>query len=198
MDRDAMTDFELLEAWREGDRRAGETLLARHFDMICRFFRRRLGDDVQDIIQRTFLDCIEARDRIEGHSFKAYVFGIARNRLLLHLRAKKRGGRIVDLSVNSIADFATRPSQHVVREQNARMLLSAMQAIPIDQQIVLELTYWEAMRGPEVAQVLGIPANTVRGRLAKARRNLREQLAVMQTSAAPRYMSDSTPVSTPA
>lgn len=46
------TDVELLEAWRGGDRRAGEQLFERHFDAVSRFFRNKLEFGVDDLIQR--------------------------------------------------------------------------------------------------------------------------------------------------
>lgn len=170
------SDEELLNAWRDGDAGAGERLLSRHFDGVCRFFRRKLGDDVNDLIQQTFLDCVEGRDRIENGNVRAYLFGIARNRLSLWLRERRRHGLDLDLSLNSIADFQTRPSQRIARDQEQAMLLEAMRHIAIDHQIAIELTYWEGMSAPEVAQVLGVPANTVRGRLSRARQALRREL----------------------
>ena len=41
---------------------------------------------------------------------------------------------------------------------------------------MLELTYWEDLKGPEIAEILEIPANTVRSRLSRARAALREAL----------------------
>jgi hypothetical protein len=46
-------DLELLQRWREGDQDAGELLLARHFDAVCRFFRNKVGDAAPDLIQRS-------------------------------------------------------------------------------------------------------------------------------------------------
>ena len=55
MGADQKTDFELLEAWREGDQRAGKELFARHFDSIYRFFRSKVDDAAEDLTQQTFL-----------------------------------------------------------------------------------------------------------------------------------------------
>ncbi len=168
-------DSELLAAWRDGERDAGEELIARHFDSICRFFRRKLGDDVQDHIQQTFLDCVEGHNRIEGE-FRGYLFGIARNRLAMHLRTRSRAAPQTDFSVQSIADFGTTPSQTIARSQDQELLLAHMQQIPVDQQILLELVYWEGLSGPEVARALDIEVNTVRSRLSRSRANLRTRL----------------------
>lgn len=177
------SDAELLASWRAGDRRAGEALFARHFDAIARFFRNRLGDDVQDLVQRTFLDCVEGESRLgDGASVRGYLFGIARHRLVDHVRRHR--ARDFDPAVTSIADLATSPSAAVGRRDDQRLLQLALTQLPVDLQITLELAYWEGLAGPEIAQVLGIGANTVRGRLARAREVLRSSLAALEADPA--------------
>lgn len=44
------TDHELLDAWCAGDREAGDALIRRHFEAVCRFFRGKLGDDIEDLV----------------------------------------------------------------------------------------------------------------------------------------------------
>lgn len=178
------SDGDLLEAWRGGDRTAGDELIRRHFDSICRFFRAKLGDDVEDLIQKTFLDCVTSRDRVAIDGFRPYLFGVAKNRLYDHLRASFRGPQRLDLGSSSLADLGTSPSQHVARDQEEQLLLAAMRTIPVEFQIALELAYWENMSGPEIAQVLGIPANTVRSRLARARAAVRDALERLATNPA--------------
>jgi RNA polymerase sigma-70 factor (ECF subfamily) len=172
-------DFELLQAWRDGDREAGDALLRRHFDSVCRFFRSKLGDDVEDLIQRTFLDSVESRDRVrEGASFRAYLFSIARRRLYDHLRVAYRRVE-TDVGNHSLADLGTSPTGKLARGQEERLLLAAMERIPVDFRIALELAYWEGMRGPDIAMALGIEENTVRSRLSRARAALREQIETL-------------------
>jgi RNA polymerase sigma factor (sigma-70 family) len=169
-------DLELLAAWRAGDAAAGETLFERHFDSLCRFFRSKLGDDVQDLIQQTFLGCLEGREQIRGDSFRGYLFGIARRRLFDHLRAAYRTD-FDTLGSQSLAHLGTSPSTFAGRQERQALLLAAMQQLPLDFQITLELAYWEEMSGAEIATALDISENTVRSRLARAREQLREELA---------------------
>jgi len=183
------TDTELLAAWRDGDRDAGDELLRRYFDPVCRFFRGKLGDDVEDLIQRTFLDCVESRDRVREDGFRAYLFTVARNRLFDHLRAAQRRPERVDISLRSVEDLGTSPSTKLARTEHERLLVRALRAIPLDYQIALELAYWEQLSGREIAAVLGIAENTVRSRMSRARAALREQLE--QLAASPE-LSDST------
>lgn len=169
------TDEELLIAWRGGDNVAGDELIGRYFDPICRFFRSKLGDDIEDLIQRTFIDCLESRARINAPTFRSWLFSVAHHRLFDHLRRTLARGD-EELGSRSITDLRTRPSERVARAQTREIVARAMTTLPLDFQIVLELAYWEDLDGPEIAAALGIPANTVRSRLARGRASLREAL----------------------
>ena len=80
-------DQALLEAWRGGDEHAGRELVERHLPAVYRFFANKLGRDVDDLVQQTFLALIEGRDRVrEAAGFRGFLFGIARNKLLKHFR----------------------------------------------------------------------------------------------------------------
>jgi RNA polymerase sigma-70 factor (ECF subfamily) len=169
------TDEELLAAWQGGDRGAGDALIDRHFDPLCRFFRSKLGDDVDDLIQRTFLDCVERRLEIRQPTFRSYLFAVARNRLFDHLRRGLR--RPVDaLGSQSIADLRTLASGRIAQGQSRQLVVRALQALPMDFQITLELAYWEELPGAEIAGVLGVSEHTVRSRLFRGRQMLRTQI----------------------
>lgn len=177
------SDVDLLIAWRSGDRDAGDALLGKYFEPLCRFFRSKLDGDVDDLVQRTFLDCVEARDRVRDGGFRSYVYGVARNRLADHLRGRLRREGEIDLDDISIADLGTSPSQALLRSQEQQLLLQALRTLAVDDQIALELTYWEGLLGEEVAAVLGVEASTVRSRLTRARSRLRA--AVLERSSSP-------------
>ena len=174
------TDLELLGAWRDGDIAAGDELVSRHWASISRFFRAKVGDDGADLISQTFLACVEAKDKIEGDNIKAYLFGVARRRLADHLRKRVRAPAI-DFTVSSLVDLATGPATAVARRQRSELLRDGLARIPLDDQIALELSYFEAMSTREIADVLEIPENTVRSRLSRAREKLRAALAELAT-----------------
>ncbi|MCA9658317.1 MAG: sigma-70 family RNA polymerase sigma factor [Myxococcales bacterium] len=169
------SDLELLEAWRGGDLRAGNALFQRHFAALSRFFRNKIDVGVEDLIQDTFLACVEGRDRFAGRSsFRTYLFSVARH--LLYARYRRRQ-RDLDVTVTSVIDLGASPSRPLGRREEEAALLKALRSIPIEHQIALELAYWEGMKGPEIAEILGITANTARSRLARARAALRKALA---------------------
>lgn len=176
-----VTDLELLDGWRTGDARAGEQLVSRHWSSVSRFFRSKIGDDGADLISQTFLACVEGKDRIEGDNLKAYLFAIARRRLADHFRARARSPQL-DFSMSSIADLGPGPATELDRHQRKELLREALARIPLDDQIALELSYFEALTTREIASVLEIPENTVRSRLSRARDKLRAVLATLGSS----------------
>lgn len=180
MEPTPFADFELLAAWRGGDVRAGNVLFRRYFAQLSRFFRNKVDVGGEDLIQSTFLACVEGRDRFrEASSFRTYLFGIARHQLYSHYRRQRRE---VDFARTSVVDLGASPSGPLSRREETAALLRALRSIPLEFQIVLELTYWEDMKAPEVAEILDAPANTIRGRLARARAALREALEKVVSS----------------
>ena len=172
------SDLELLEAWRGGEAAAGEELVARHWASISRFFRSKIGDDGADLISQTFLACVEGKDRIEGENVKAYVFAVARRRLADHFRKQARTPA-ADFSLSSVIDLGTGPVTHVARQERGALLREGLARIPLDDQIALELAYFEGLSTKDIAAVLEIGENTVRSRLSRARDKLREMLATL-------------------
>jgi RNA polymerase sigma-70 factor (ECF subfamily) len=179
------SDLELLAAWRAGDNGAGDILISRHFESICRFFRGRLGDDVDDLVQRTFEIGTARRGQLqEMVSFRGYLFGVARKLFLDHLRKRYRRGVHKHISECSLVALGTSPSEAVHRGEREAIVLEAMRRISVDQQIILELAYWEGLSGREIAEALEIQGNTVRSRLSRARAALRTQVELLGGSAA--------------
>jgi RNA polymerase sigma factor (sigma-70 family) len=173
-----MTDLELLAAWREGDQRAGNQLFDRHFSSLYRFFRHKMPDRMEDLVQETFLACVQGKERFNGHSsFRTYMFVAARRILQRACERLARDPAAVDLGVTSIQDVAPSPSSVLARRSQERRLLEALRSLPIDDQLAIELYYWENLTGPELAQVLGVPEPTARSRIRRALSRLKRNLA---------------------
>jgi RNA polymerase sigma factor (sigma-70 family) len=169
-------DFALLSRWRQGDQRAGSDLLSRHFETLHRFFWSKANGHVEDLIQQTCVACVEARETLcPTSSFRSYLLSVARHKLFDHYRKHYRAEGL-DFTSTSVMDMSKSPTGALSQKQDERLLSLALQQIPVDQQIALELTYWENLSAPEIAIVLGIPENTVYSRLRRAKENLRKAL----------------------
>ncbi|MEM7156611.1 MAG: sigma-70 family RNA polymerase sigma factor [Myxococcota bacterium] len=173
-------DEELLVRWREGDQLAGSELLSRYFSPLYDFFATKIDTGIDDLIQRTMLACVQARDRIrDAPNFRAFVYGVARHELYGWFRDRARGARVLDFEAISIADLGSTPSRRLAGKQEQRLMLEALRRIPLDHQICLELFYWEGMSGPGLAAVLDVPEGTARTRLRRARQLLLLQLEAL-------------------
>jgi RNA polymerase sigma factor (sigma-70 family) len=167
--------------WRDGDVSAGDVLLRRHTPGIARFFRNKVDQaaDVADLVSATFLALVGARDRFRGEtSVRRFLFRLAHNVLYDHLRRRFREQReALDFTTVCLQDLAPRSlSSIVTRRRQTQAVVQALREVPIDDQVVLELMYLEGASGSEIADTLGLPEGTVRGRLRRGLERLRERV----------------------
>jgi RNA polymerase sigma factor (sigma-70 family) len=163
-------DVDLLEAWRGGDRAAGEALFERYYRVLERFFANKVGTDPMDLIQETFLGCVAGKERLRsGQRFRSYLFGVAFNQLKTHYRRVRKHGERFDPDTQAAADVSPGPGTMVGKSDEQRLLLQALRRIPVRFQVVLELHYWEELSPAEIAEAVELPEGTVRTRLRRAR-----------------------------
>ena len=135
------TDLDLLASWRDGDAKAGNALFDRYFDALFRFFRNKVQDGAEDLVQQTFLALVQSRDRFRGDaSFRTYLFTAARSKLYNYLERRGRDG-VIDYGVTSCEDLGISPSAMVGRDEQHKHLLLALRQLPVDMQVALELYY---------------------------------------------------------
>lgn len=176
-------DRQLLGRWQAGDEAAGADLFRRYYAPVLRFFRSKVGPQAPDLVQRCFLACIESRLRIrEGANFRSFVFGVARNVLLMHFRGSRRDRDHIDFTERSAEDLGATPTSLLAREREAQLLLQALRSIPLEYQIVLELYYWEGLNSREIADIDDTPEPTIRTRLRRAKLRLEQRLGELATS----------------
>jgi RNA polymerase sigma factor (sigma-70 family) len=177
---DQRDDSTCLAAWRDGDKTAGQELFARYYEPVARFFINKVGDSSADLIQRTFLACVEGLDRFRGDgTFRSYLFAVAYRQLCRHYRDKKNDR----IDFESISVVALDPSLTglVVERDEMRLFLAGLRDIPLELQVVLELHYWEQCSVAEMAAALEIPEGTVKSRLRRGREQLRAAVERLAT-----------------
>jgi RNA polymerase sigma-70 factor (ECF subfamily) len=178
---DARSDAEILARASRQPELFG-VVFDRHFGTIHRYLERRIGrDGADELAGEVFRIAFEQRGRFRPlhESALPWLYGLATNLLLKrwrgearHLRALARlEGRWRD--EDAVLDDA---DERVVAEGLRGELLEALAALPGGDRDVLVLVAWEELSYDEVAAVLDIPLGTVRSRLNRARRALRELL----------------------
>lgn len=177
-------ELELLRRWQAGDTRAMNVLFERYYTPIKRFFQSKRIEDSEDAIQETFAAVHRGRDRIRTTSFRSYLFGTAHNVMRVMLR--RRHPEPFDSALCSVADLAPGLASLIAASDAERVLQLALQRIPLDHQIVLELYYYESMTGPIIAEVLDVPLGTVRARLRRAL--VQVERAIKEVEASPELL----------
>lgn len=164
-------------AWRTGDRRAGAVLFDRHFASIRRFFINKActESEVEELVQRSFVAALESAGRFRGDaSVRTWLISIARNIQREWIREVMREAVELaepDLMCSERLGPGVSTGLDVQREQ--QILLTALRRLPIEQQTLLELFYWEELTAGELAEVFEVPEGTIRTRLRKAKLDLR-------------------------
>lgn len=164
----------------------------RHFDTVHRYLSRRLGPDLgQELTAQTFEQALRSRARFDlaQPSARPWLLGIATNIARHHVRSENRrllAYKRLDRDVASSDDAASIDGR-VDAAALAPQLRAALAEVPSGERDVLLLVAWADLTYAELAAALGIPVGTVRSRLSRGRRRLRERL-----ERSGQYISDGT------
>ncbi|MCH9687871.1 MAG: sigma-70 family RNA polymerase sigma factor [Deltaproteobacteria bacterium] len=182
-------DHALLERWRAGDKRAGAALVSRYMGLLSRFFRNKVQnpEDANELVGDTMLACTKAKDLIRGVDFRKYMFGVALNLLRRHYRAGvKRGRELDDFAEICVGDSdgGRSPNTLLARKREARLLIRALRGLTLDQQLVLEMSLFEGLTAPEIAEMIDAPVPTVYTRQRRGKQRLLELMRELADSQA--------------
>ena len=142
---------------------------------------RRVGHDLaDDVVADTFRHAIESFDGfdVERSNERAWLFGIATNLLRRHWRTEQRRRTALERTVvaeqvdRTPPDAMSRSIGRLDASVDAADVLAAVARLSQDDHELLVLTAWEGLSSSEVAEVLDIPAGTVRSRLHRIRQEL--------------------------
>lgn len=163
-------DTALVLAWRRGDARARDTLLARYRAKLERYLCKRCPEAAEDLVHETLVACIEGISRLrDPRRFRAYAYATAR-RKLDRCRDEHARSRLFDMSMLE-QDLVSDDRTELACEVN--LLTSRVEDLDPAQVDVLRLYYVHGLRAREIAARLSIPEATVRSRLRRGLDRLR-------------------------
>jgi RNA polymerase sigma-70 factor (ECF subfamily) len=151
-----------------------DTLLA-HEELLRALARDLLRDEhaVDDVVQQTWLVALQREPRM-SEAFGAWLLRIARN---FALRALRTSARRHERERRSAVVEALPSTQAILeREETRRRVVQAVIRLGEPHRAAIVLFYFEGLPPREIARRLGIPVETVRSRLKRARSELRAQL----------------------
>lgn len=174
------SDAEVIGEALHGDPFRFSAIFDRHYDAIFRYLARRAGRDLaEDLAAEVFMTAFA---RLSSYDLtrpdaRPWLYGIATNLLRRHRRSETRRLRAWARAVDHTAEDAI--AELLDGVDAARLgvrIASGLAALSGPDRDVLCLTALGGLSAPEIAELQGVPAGTVRSRLHRARRILREHI----------------------
>jgi len=184
----SLSDEEVVERVRAGERGLYEIIMRRHNQRLYRAVRAILRDEaeVEDVLQDAYLAAYRSLPEFEGRArFSTWLTRIAINRALDRRRRRARlvvldpqqeGNPLNDADTPTWAAPAEDPERQSARRELAQLLQDAIDQLPATFRPVYILREVQGLSVQETAESLGIEPGTVKTRLHRARGLLRERL----------------------
>ena len=185
----ARKDVELIKAFQAGKKSAFDELVLSHKDKVFNLCYWFVGDyqDANDLAQDVFFKAFKALKNFRFESaFSTWIYRITvntcKNRLKsLQYRLKKKFVHFNNTAAKSnpgveIADESSSPEIELGRKEKSRLIQSAINSLSAEKKAVVVLRDIEGLSYEEISSVTGFNLGTVKSKLARARRDLREKL----------------------
>ncbi|WP_169305322.1 RNA polymerase sigma factor [Coraliomargarita akajimensis] len=170
-------DSACLKAIAAGDQTAFASIVERWQVRLINFFYRSVGNrsDAEDLAQETFLELYRAAGRYEHRgTFKAYIFTVARRRLIDSYRKKERRPLdFIDPTDFVMQQQADKPN-HTREIEEA--FHKALASLPDKQRSAILMLQQQGLAYEEIAEALDASLSAVKTWIHRARTHLREQL----------------------
>ena len=155
----------------DGDADAFEVIFDRHADAAFSLAYRMCGRraSAEDVVQDAFTSVWRSGaryDRTRG-SVRSWVLGVVHNRAIDAFRREttRTGQNVSDEGLAEQMPAPNRTDAEVERSDQTQHLRSALGGLPAEQRQVIELAYFGGFSHTEIADMLKLPAGTVKGRM---------------------------------
>ena len=160
------------------DRSAMHMLYARHHVRVYRFALRVLRDTAlsEDVVSDVFFEVWRSADQFEGRSaVSTWLLGIARLKAFSALKRCPEE-ELDERAANTVEDPADDPASSLERKETDSVLRECLSGLPRGHREIIDLVYFHEKSIAEVAEIVGIPRNTVKTRMFSARKRLATML----------------------
>ena len=178
---DEISNSELVRKSQLGDKAAFEQLVIRHQDLVFSLAYKLTGNRemANDVAQEAFIRAWKAIEKFRGDStFSTWIYRITVNTAwTLRKKAKKHITLNIDDTYEPIViDEKKDPELVAINSDLSSVLINALDKIPIEQRIIVELKNIEGRSHKEIADYLGISVTAAKVRLHRAHQKLRQIL----------------------
>jgi RNA polymerase sigma-70 factor (ECF subfamily) len=173
------SDETLVAQIAQRDKHALQLLYSRHHVRIYRFALRFLNDEAaaEDTVSEVFIDVWRQAERFEGRSqVTTWLLAIARNKALSLLR-RRSSEELDDEVAEFIEDPSDNPEVAMLKSQRASVLQDCLTQLSPAHREIVDLVYYHEKSVEEVAEIISVPANTVKTRMFYARKRIGELMA---------------------
>jgi RNA polymerase sigma-70 factor (ECF subfamily) len=181
---DRLADEDLMTLVDRKDPDAFEAFYDRHGGAAYSLAHRIVGDPglAEDVTQEAFLSIWRSKARFDPArgSVRAWALGIVRNRAIDALRRSARPAPKLDLDDEAVLDSRPgdeRTEAEAIRRETAGRLRQALGILPREQSQVIELAYFGGFSHSEIAEMVGVPLGTIKGRMRLGLEKIRASLA---------------------
>lgn len=175
MQESRVTEQQLVQKCREGDRDAQREIYARTSDRIYRLLLRMTGrpEDASDLTQDTYLKVFGAIDRFQGtSSLTPWIYQIAVNEARQFLRRQ----RLYQTKLRLLGRLGETCGPATSDAHAAADIHEALLGLPEAERALIILRHFDQLSYDQIAQILDKPPGTIASSLNRARRRLRELL----------------------
>src|SRR5262245_5210682 len=173
---EASADINLVNRIAAGDKLAMQALFARHRTATYRWLLRMVHDEAlaEDLLSEVFLDVWRQANRFEGRSsVSTWLMSIARFKAL-SARRRRTEDELTEEIEGTLADTANDPEAALQEKNRSELLREALTRLSPEHREIIDLVYYHEKSISECADILGIPAATVKTRMFYARKKLAE------------------------
>jgi RNA polymerase sigma-70 factor (ECF subfamily) len=173
------SDEALIEAIGRGDRHAMALLYGRHHVQVYRFALRIIGDATlaEDIVSEVFLDVWRCADAFKARARAAtWLLAITRNKSISALRRGSNKELELDWETVEIPDSTDDPEILACKRDRSEIIRRCLSQLSAAHREIIDLVYYHEKSVAEVAEIVGVPSNTVKTRMFHARRRMGEFL----------------------
>lgn len=183
MTSERLDDLSLVRLCKAGETEAFGELVRRHQERLFPTIHRIVGsvEDAEDALQDAFVRAFQKLATFHGESsFYTWVYRIAVNVAMESCRRRKVR-RLFALGLETAhgsrrEPAGSDPARALEREERDRAVEAALDRLGPEHRAIVVLKDFDGRRYEEIAELLGVPVGTVRSRLHRARRELRDHL----------------------